>query len=116
MALVEAFLEILKRPTIWAMIVGMIQFLGPVWIAFLLGIMVGWVWKPRWASLGNCKFEFSVPSSPSALVPASVKGFGSTQNLDSCKVGTASYGSCVLDNGLGKEQKALPAIDNTICR
>ncbi|KAI3471263.1 hypothetical protein Pfo_027926 [Paulownia fortunei] len=115
MALVEAFLEILRRPTIWAMIIGMIQFLGPVWIAFFLGIMVGWAWKPRWASLGNCKFEFSAPSSPSALVPAPVKGFGSTQILDSCKVRTRSFGSCVLDNGLGKEQMALPAIDDAVC-
>ncbi|KAL7147267.1 hypothetical protein ABFS83_06G097100 [Erythranthe nasuta] len=99
MASVEAFLEILKRPTIW----GMMQFLGPVWFAFVLGVIMGWVWRPRWAraSLGNCKFDVSAPSSPSTFVPAApVKDFGMNQSLD----------SCLLDNnGLNKEQKALPA-------
>ncbi|KAL0382484.1 UNVERIFIED_CONTAM: hypothetical protein Scaly_0535700 [Sesamum calycinum] len=115
MALVEAFLEILKRPTIWAMIIGMIQFLGPIWIAFLVGIMVGWVWKPRWASLGNCKFEFSAPSSPAALAPSPVQGFGSTQSLDSCKAKVVSFGSCASDNAMGKEQIASVAVDDAVC-
>ncbi|KAK6129375.1 hypothetical protein DH2020_036891 [Rehmannia glutinosa] len=69
--------------------------------------MVGWAWKPRWASLGNCKFEFSTPSSPSSLA--------STQNLNSSKIRTASFNSSVLDNGLGKDRKALPAIDDAVC-
>ncbi|KAL2249107.1 uncharacterized protein LOC105166783 [Sesamum indicum] len=115
MALVEAFLEILKRPTIWGMIIGMIQFLGPVWIAFLVGIMVGWVWKPRWASLGNCKFEFSAPSSPAAVIPSPVQGFGSTQSLDSCKAKVANFGSYASDNGMGKEQIASQAVDDPVC-
>ncbi|KAL0340926.1 UNVERIFIED_CONTAM: hypothetical protein Sradi_4609400 [Sesamum radiatum] len=115
MALVEAFLEILKRPTIWAMIIGMIQFLGPIWVAFLVGIMVGWVWKPRWASLGNCKFEFSAPSSPAALAPSPVQGFGSTQSLDSCKAKVVSFGSCASDNAMGKEQIASVAVDDAVC-
>lgn len=104
MAFAEAFLEIL----------GMIQLLGPVWVAFLLGIMVGWAWKPRWATLGNCKFDFSAPSSPSsALIPPPIN---STSSSDSCKVGTASDASSVMDNGLEKEQKAIPSIDKAVCR
>lgn len=114
MSFVEAFLEILERPTVWAMVIGMIQFLGPVWIAFLFGLMVGWAWKPRWASLGNCKFDFSAPSSPSTVVP--VNGFVSTQSLDSCNVRAASSGSCMLDNGLKKMQRLLPAVDDVVCR
>ncbi|KAH6770989.1 Polyketide cyclase/dehydrase and lipid transport superfamily protein [Perilla frutescens var. hirtella] len=102
MAVAQAFLEILKKPGSWAMIIGVIQFLGPVWIGFLLGVMVGWAWKPRWATLGNCKFDFSAPSSPSTLF----KGFGSAQSLDSCKEGTAIS---------RLEQKVKPAIDNAIC-
>ncbi|KAL6581595.1 hypothetical protein OROMI_007518 [Orobanche minor] len=113
MALVEAFLEILRRPTIWAMILGMIQFLGPVWLAFLLGVMLGWAWKPRWASLGNCKFEISAPSSPSASISAPVdKSFGSIQNMLSCKIRSA-IDSSLLDNGLGrKDRTVLPDIDD----
>ncbi|KAL8534676.1 hypothetical protein ACS0TY_010631 [Phlomoides rotata] len=107
MAFVDAFLEIL----------GMIQLLGPVWVSFLLGIMVGWAWKPRWATLGNCKFDFSTPSSPSsALVPPPINnGFDSASSSDSCKVGTASDASSVMDNGLEKEQKVIPSIDKAAC-
>ncbi|KAI3735470.1 hypothetical protein L6452_14969 [Arctium lappa] len=39
----------------------MFMFLGPVGIAFLLGIMVGWAWKPRGATLANCIFDSSAP-------------------------------------------------------
>ncbi|KAG6429435.1 hypothetical protein SASPL_107486 [Salvia splendens] len=100
-----AVVEFLGMPVSWAMVIGIIQYLGPVWFAFFLGIIVGWVWKPRWATLGNCKFDFSSPPSPSALF----KGLVSAQSLDSCKDGTAS---CSLD----KEQMAMtPMIDTAVC-
>ncbi|GER32207.1 polyketide cyclase/dehydrase and lipid transportsuperfamily protein [Striga asiatica] len=105
MALVEAFLEILERPTIWSIVLGLIQFLGPVWIAFFLGVVVGWAWKPRWTSLGNCKFEFSAPPSPSASISANAQ-----KCLDLSRIGSASFDSSVLDNGLGSEDgMVLPA-------
>lgn len=116
MALVEAFLEILERPTIWAMILGMIQLLGPVWIAFLVGVTVGWAWKPRRAILGNCKFEFSAPPSPSSHIPSPVKGFVSTsKSVGSGKVKIQSFGSCLLNNGLEKVQSALPPVEPAVC-
>lgn len=103
-----AFLEIL----------GVIQLLGPVWVAFILGIMVGWAWKPRWATLRNCKFEFSAPTSPSSALilipPPSNYGFNSTSSSKSCI--SASDASSGIDNGLEKEQKALPSIDKAVCR
>lgn len=109
MTLVEAFLEILDIPTIATV------------IAFLLGVMVGWSWKPRWASLGNCKFQLSAPSSPSALVspplPLKNKGFGSAQSVDSLKVGTPSFGSCIMDSGSDKDQIfTQPSMENPNCR
>ncbi|XP_057774133.1 uncharacterized protein LOC130993317 [Salvia miltiorrhiza] len=105
MAVVEAFLGM---PMSWAMMIGIIQYLGPAWFAFVLGVMVGWVWKPKWATLGNCKFDFPSPSSPSALL----RGLISPQSLDSGKDGTAS---CSLDDGFRKEQMAIPTIDTAIC-
>lgn len=79
MEVLDAFLEILRRPTIWGIILGMIMLLGPVSIAFLVGIVVGWAWKPGWASLGSCKLDFFAPSSPcAALLPSTVKAFGPT--------------------------------------
>ncbi|KZV29930.1 hypothetical protein F511_28441 [Dorcoceras hygrometricum] len=116
MALVYAFLEILERPTIWAMILGMIHLLGPIWIAFLVGVTVGWAWKPRWASLGNRKFEFSAPSSPSSLIPSPVSGFLSTgKSVYSGKAKIQRFGSCLLKNGWEKEQVALPPVETAVC-
>lgn len=101
MEVADAFLEILRRPTIAGMIVGMVMLLGPVWIAFLLGIMIGWVWKPRWASLGNCKFDFSAPSSPcSALIPSKVLSFGAPP--------PPTFASCAPDSFVEQKQIAFP--------
>ncbi|CAK9158241.1 unnamed protein product [Ilex paraguariensis] len=80
MALIDAFFEILKKPTFGEVLLELMMFMGPVLIAVLLGIMVGWAWKPRWASLGNCKFDCSTPSAPSALPLSPVKVFGSTHS------------------------------------
>lgn len=55
MVVVEGFMEIYGVPIVTL-------------IGFFLGVMVGWSWKPRWASLGICKFQLSAPSSPYALV------------------------------------------------
>ncbi|XWS61414.1 hypothetical protein CRYUN_Cryun07bG0124000 [Craigia yunnanensis] len=55
------------------MFTEMMLYLGPLWIAFLVGIIVGWAWKPKWASQGTHKLscavlkslELSLPSPPS---------------------------------------------------
>lgn len=69
MALVwEVLLEILRRPTIGDVVVELVLFLGPVWIAVLVGLVVGWVWKPRWATLGIEKSDLgALPSSESPV-------------------------------------------------
>lgn len=90
MALVEEFLDIFGRSTIGAIFVEMVCCLGPVWIAFFVGIVVGWTWKPKWATLGNCKFDFSMPSSPTALVlspsnSSENEHFASSPQYDSAK-------------------------------
>lgn len=96
-----AFLEILHRPTVREIVLGIVQILGPVWLAFFLGIMMGWAWKPRWARPWHCKLDISAPSSPSSPdVPS----------LDSCKASTPDSASSAMD----KERTSSPAIDEAI--
>nr|GMC66890.1 stAR-related lipid transfer protein 7, mitochondrial-like isoform X1 [Ipomoea batatas] len=49
----------------------MFAFVVPVCIAFLLGVFVGWNWKPKWARrslcLWNSNFDFSAPFKPRSL-------------------------------------------------
>lgn len=55
-------------------------FIVPIWTAFLLGLMLGWAWRPNWwarnkfDSFVSKIADFSVPSSPS-------KGFPSIHTL-----------------------------------
>ncbi|XP_023754945.1 uncharacterized protein LOC111903398 [Lactuca sativa] len=83
MLVVEVFWEILKRPTLGEIVREMLMILGPVGIAFFLGVMIGWAWKPRWANLGNCEIDSLVSSSPPlSLMPSTLKNqdFGSKSN------------------------------------
>ncbi|XP_058085885.1 uncharacterized protein LOC131233256 isoform X2 [Magnolia sinica] len=47
-------LDVLQR---WRMAVDvfteLVLFFGPLWIAVLIGVLIGWAWKPRWAYLGK---------------------------------------------------------------
>ncbi|GFP92532.1 star-related lipid transfer protein 7 mitochondrial [Phtheirospermum japonicum] len=51
MALISAFLEILRRPTTGDVMYELMKFMAPIWVAVLVGILVGWAWKPKWAIL-----------------------------------------------------------------
>ncbi|RWR89557.1 START domain-containing protein [Cinnamomum micranthum f. kanehirae] len=77
MALVwKVLLEILQRPTVGDVVVELMLFLGPVWIAVLVGLVVGWAWKPRWANLGREKSDLKVSRS-SEMVEREVVASGS---------------------------------------
>ncbi|CAA0409710.1 unnamed protein product [Arabidopsis thaliana] len=63
------------------------------WLAFVIGLVIGWAWKPRWVSSSNNRqvklqcsaprsFDLSLPSSsPSSVVTSPLKGFGSAPCL-----------------------------------
>ncbi|XP_068650025.1 uncharacterized protein [Aristolochia californica] len=118
MALVlEALLEILRRPTVGAVFMELFLFLGPLWIAVLVGLVVGWVWKPKWATLGREKADDSEATSKawssswsSLLVPADGYGFaslgwGSISSLNSLKV---QLPGCIT--GFTEERKTCSAV------
>ncbi|GMP35377.1 hypothetical protein CsSME_00007836 [Camellia sinensis var. sinensis] len=65
MALVSALFEILQRPTIWDVLIELMIFMAPLWIAVFIGVMVGWAWKPNWANLAP--HSLSSPSKASGL-------------------------------------------------
>ncbi|KAK4365570.1 hypothetical protein RND71_016928 [Anisodus tanguticus] len=52
MALVAALFEILQRPTFGEVILELGMFMAPIWVAVLVGVLVGWAWKPKWAKIG----------------------------------------------------------------
>ncbi|KAK4758579.1 hypothetical protein SAY87_019880 [Trapa incisa] len=47
----SAVLEILRGPSFGAMALELVKLMVPIWVALLLGVLVGWVWRPKWANL-----------------------------------------------------------------
>ncbi|KAJ7952220.1 StAR-related lipid transfer protein like [Quillaja saponaria] len=69
MALLSVLLGILQRPTILDVLRELIMFMAPVWIAVILGVLVGWAWKPKWANLGRDLLNCSVSKGAAFSVP-----------------------------------------------
>jgi hypothetical protein len=42
--------RVLEQPTAWGAAWEMALLAGPLWAAALLGLLLGWAWRPRWAS------------------------------------------------------------------
>ncbi|KAJ6887262.1 hypothetical protein NC651_027565 [Populus alba x Populus x berolinensis] len=77
MALGSVLLEILHRPTTGQVLSELLILAIPLWVAVAIGVLVGWVWKPKWASTLSREMlldakqggEFSV-TSLSTMIPS----------------------------------------------
>lgn len=45
----SAVARVLEQPTAWGAAWEMALLAGPLWAAALLGLLLGWAWRPRWA-------------------------------------------------------------------
>ncbi|XP_042506513.1 uncharacterized protein LOC122082803 [Macadamia integrifolia] len=125
MALISAFFDILERPTIGDVFRELVMFFSPLWIAVLIGLVIGWSWKPRWATLGRDKMDFLV-SCPTSLLPSSSFlpgsisppsfGFGSIpKGFSFLKPQLPSCISWMSDDGLEKTTFSAPAAVTSDC-
>lgn len=44
-------MEILSRPNMGEVVGELLMFMTPLWVAVIVGVLVGWAWKPKWANL-----------------------------------------------------------------
>ncbi|GAB2265005.1 hypothetical protein Dimus_000074 [Dionaea muscipula] len=105
MAFMEALWGEFRRPPIEGFVIDVILFLISVCSAFLVGLMVGWAWRPSWANLDWGKLEslvlkkiVSAPSSPG-------KTFGSSSPSPFVEDNTRGNADCAFSS----EQKAMEA-------
>lgn len=106
MALVESFHLTLERPTM----LGLISVLLPVWVAFLSGVAIGWLWKPKlWAKSRKVRCVLKNPdslilssSSPPRSPDSPLKGFSSAPCLNSFDLLGSDSRSSVLEGGVEK--------------
>lgn len=104
MALLSALLEILRRPTMLDVLSELMLFITPLWLAIIVGLLVGWVWKPKWAkNLTNCSMSKNAsPASPTTSVSAC---FASFPCLNALKFQLPNSVSCFRDD---KESPSVP--------
>ncbi|GAV75108.1 hypothetical protein CFOL_v3_18587 [Cephalotus follicularis] len=115
MALSSILLEILKKPTIGDVFSELMMFVAPLWIAVIVGILVGWAWKPKWAdNLGRDMLDCKV--SKDSFSPASLKsGFGSIPSLNSLKFQFPSRIPWIADDGVQNDSLSVPPTLNADC-
>jgi hypothetical protein len=46
----SAVARVLEQPTAWGAACEMALLAGPLWAAALIGLLLGWAWRPRWAA------------------------------------------------------------------
>jgi len=46
----SAVARVLEQPTAWGAVWEMSLLAVPLWAAALLGLLLGWAWRPRWAA------------------------------------------------------------------
>lgn len=57
----------MPNPLIWGFSAAMNMLFTPMWLVFFLGVIVGWLWKPNWATSLAKSFDFASPFSCSPV-------------------------------------------------
>ncbi|XWS50188.1 hypothetical protein CRYUN_Cryun12cG0067600 [Craigia yunnanensis] len=117
MGLVSVFLEILRKPTIGDVLIELVMFIAPLWVAVIVGVLVGWAWKPKWANLGRKMLIDCSASKDSTPVSSESfsTGFGSISSLNLIKFQLPSCISWISDDGAQKDSFSLPPTLHSNC-
>ena len=117
--LVSVLLEILQRPTIGDVLAELMMFMAPLWIAVVVGVLVGWSWKPKWAILGREMLDSSSVSNNSSPAPPTASASSisaSIPSLNSLKLQLPSCISWISDDGIDKGSAQMAPTVDSDCR
>lgn len=106
MALWSILLEILKRPTFGDVLAELVMFVIPLWIAVIVGVLVGWAWKPKWANLGRTMLDSSVSKDSVKAIASPPSSLITT--LNSMKFQLPSFMSRTAEDGVQKDSSSAP--------
>ncbi|XP_022984573.1 uncharacterized protein LOC111482829 [Cucurbita maxima] len=101
MALLSILSEILGKPRIVDVLGELMVLIAPLWIAVIVGVLVGWTWKPKWANLGREMLDSS-GSDESKSTSTSFSLLGSIPSFNSLNF---QMPSCLLSSFDGKDEK-----------
>lgn len=98
-------MEFWKRPSITETLVDILLCAVPIWLAVMIGLVIGWSWRPRWTGLVflgfRSKFRFIWTAPP---------GFGA-RRLWLAFTALSAFSACraIWNNLKGKDSKSAPA-------
>lgn len=75
-----AVIEILKRSTVGDAFMEVVFFFIPLWVAVLIGLFIGWAWKPKWAFLSREKFDIAKVLETASVRLSLTPSFDSSDN------------------------------------
>ncbi|KAL6005775.1 hypothetical protein ACLOJK_032029 [Asimina triloba] len=109
--------EILRKPTVGDVVREMALFLGPLWIAVFVGLLVGWSWKPKWATLGREKSDSAETEAAAAAAPSLTPspGFGFLPSLISLKLQLPNCVGWITDDREGETREFDAAKGGSLC-
>ncbi|KAJ4969539.1 hypothetical protein NE237_016240 [Protea cynaroides] len=95
-------MEILKKPAVVETFVDILVCVVPIWVAVMIGLLIGWSWRPRWTGLVflglRSKFRFLWTAPP---------GFGARRLWLACTALSAfSVASRLWSNFKGKGEES----------
>lgn len=114
MGSVGILMEILRRPNMGEVVGELAMFMAPLWVAVIVGVLVGWAWKPKWADLACRDLKDSFGSKDSDSNSAAF-GFGSISSLNFLKFQLPSYISGVSDNAVQRASFDVPSSIDSNC-
>jgi hypothetical protein len=120
MALGSVLLEILQRPTIGEVLSEILIFVIPLWVAVAVGVLVGWAWKPKWASNLSREMLLDSKVSKEAKKEGEFSATTTSSVIPSFNILKFQLPSCVSwvadDGGFQKDSLSVPPTLNSECR
>ncbi|KAL2339547.1 hypothetical protein Fmac_007487 [Flemingia macrophylla] len=119
MALSQSFYDMLENPAILGLCTAIGMYFSPLWVAFFVGVIVGWLWKPKWASLGKEKLttslakslDFASPSSASSPSKSPMKSCSSSPCLKFFQMQPPNLESLAFKKGADKKASSSSSPD-----
>lgn len=108
MSLVQSFYDMFENPSILGVCTGMLLFLGPIWVAFLAGVVIGWAWKPKWASLRREELSCSLAKSFDWCSASSSPSKSAFSSLKGSELQSPNPEPLLLDKGMNKRPSSSP--------
>ena len=105
-ALLDLLMGVFRQPTLGGVALELASLAAPLWLAALVGLLIGWAWRPRWALV----VVGEAPPPPRAAAEDSCR----KNELVAVVPRTAMAAAAPEEGTLLEAMQALPARDRAV--